>query len=568
MKAPLPDNETERLEALRHYRILDTAGEQVFDDLVVLTSQFFQAPIALISLVDVDRQWFKSKVGLTEAETPRAVAFCSHTILQTEPLIVPDACRDERFASNPLVTGAPNIRFYAGAPLITPEGHVLGTLNVIDNKPRQFSHQQMEALCIMARQVMTQLELRRSAERLAVVNEQLGREVLERKHAEAALRRLSSRNELILWAAGDGIYGLDTSGNATFVNPAAARMTGWSVEELVGQPLHDILHHSKPDGTPHPREECPVHSTFGDGEFHRVTDDVFWRKDGTKFPVAYLSTPMREGGELVGAVVTFNDVTERRRAEERLKTSREQLRALSARLQSAREEEGARIAREIHDELGSALTGLKWDLEWIEKTVSKAEADLPSHRLIRDKIDSMTNLLDDTIGAVRRISSELRPGILDDLGLTAAVEWQAQQFQSRTGIGCVCRLCVETVDLDRDKSTAVFRIFQEILTNILRHARASRVEIAMLSTEDSFVLEVKDDGRGIREDEELSVHSLGILGMRERAHLAGGEVDIKGVEGRGTVVTVRVPISGSTPRQNSSEGGKDESDENPRRGRP
>jgi two-component system sensor histidine kinase UhpB len=544
MKAPIPNNEAERLEALRHYRILDTAGEQVFDDLATLTSQIFQAPIVLISLVDEDRQWFKSKVGLAEAETPRAVAFCAHTILLTEPLIVPDALRDARFADNPLVTGAPHIRFYAGAPLITPGGHIIGTLNVIDSEPREFTPREKDALCVMARQVMTQLELRRSADRLVVVNEELSKEILERKHVEEALRRFINRNELILEAAGEGIYGLDTSGNAIFVNPAAARMTGWEVGELIGQPIHDILHYAKADGTSYPREECPVHVSFRDGESHRVSNEVFWRKDGRKFPVEYLSTPIREGGELVGVVVTFSDVTERRQAEERLKTSREQLRALSARLQSAREEEGTRIAREIHDELGSALTGLKWDLEWIEKTVLESASGSSSHRLLREKITSMTELIDSTINTVRRISSELRPGILDDLGLTAAIEWQAQQFQSRTGIACACNSCVETVDLDRDKSTAVFRIFQEILTNILRHAQASRVEIAMMRNEDDFVLEVRDNGRGIREDEEFGIHSLGILGMRERAHLAGGKVEIKGTQGKGTVVTVRVPVPG------------------------
>lgn len=547
MKVPLPDNEVDRLEALRHYRILDTADEQVFDDLATLTSQIFQAPIVLISLVDADRQWFKSKVGLAEAETPRAVAFCAYTILLTEPLIVPDALADTRFADNPLVTGPPHIRFYAGAPLITPGGHVIGTLNVIDSEPRQFSPQQKQALCIMARQVMTQLELRRSADRLASVNEDLGQEILERKQAEEALRRLSHRNELILEAAGEGIYGLNTSGNAIFVNQAAARMTGWSVKELIGRPVHDLLHYAKPDGTPYPREECPVHASFVDGESHRVDNEVFWRKDGTAFPVEYLSTPLREGDELVGAVLTFSDVTERRRAEERLKTSREQLRALSARLQLAREEEGTRIAREIHDELGSALTGLKWDLEWVEKTVLESETGVPSLRPVREKIISMVALIDTTINTVRRISSELRPGILDDLGLTAAIEWQAQQFQSRSGIACSCTSCVETVDLDRDRSTAVFRIFQEILTNVLRHAQASRVEITMRKDEDDFVLEVRDDGRGIREEEECSIHSLGILGMRERAHLARGAVAIKGVAGRGTVVTVRVPVSGSRP---------------------
>lgn len=543
MKALHPANEIERLEALRQYKILDTVAEEVFDDLAILTSRIFEAPIALISLVDADRQWFKSKVGLTASETSRAAAFCAHTIMQTEPLIIPDASMDERFATNSLVLLEPYIRFYAGAPLITPEGHAIGTLNVIDSKPRELSDEQKQALCILARQVMTQLELRRNASRLMIVNEDLSKEIHERKQAEEALKRLSSRNELILEAAGEGIYGLDLNGNTIFINQAAARMVGWRAEELLGQPIHDILHHSKIDASPYPLEECPVYAAFRDGQIYRVESEVFWRKDGTSFPVEYVSTPMREGNELVGAVVTFSDITERKQAEETLKTSHEQLRALSARLQSAREEEGTRIAREIHDELGSALTGLKWDLEWVERTLLESENGQSALHPLQEKIASMTTLIDSTINTVRRISSELRPGILDDLGLLAAIEWQAQQFQSWTGIVCLCNSCNETVELNRDKSTAVFRIFQEILTNILRHAQATRIEITMDKEADNFMLKVRDDGRGIREGEESNLHSLGILGMRERAHLVGGELEIKGSEGKGTIVTVRVPIS-------------------------
>jgi signal transduction histidine kinase len=235
------------------------------------------------------------------------------------------------------------------------------------------------------------------------------------------------------------------------------------------------------------------------------------------------------------------EISERQRLEEALRATSEHLRALSASLRSAREEEGARIARELHDELGSALTSLKWDLEDIGKLYLEAGNQTGSSTL-REKIEGMMGLIDAAINTVRRISSELRPGILNDLGLVAAIEWQAQQFEARTGIICQFDSFVDTTDLSREHATAIFRIFQEALTNIRRHAQATRVNIMIEEEEGEFVLEVRDNGRGIAEDERTGSQSLGLMGMRERAQLVGGRIEITGVAGKGTVLTVRVLI--------------------------
>jgi GAF domain-containing protein len=172
MTAPIPKNERRRLEVLWQYDVLDTVPEQVFDDLTELAAHICESPVALITLVDEKRQWFKSKVGVSLSETSRDISFCAHAILQQELFIVPDASRDERFAHNPLVIAEPKIRFYAGAPLISPDGHALGTLCVLDQVPHTLRPDQKRALQILSRHVMTQLELRRHARELARTREE------------------------------------------------------------------------------------------------------------------------------------------------------------------------------------------------------------------------------------------------------------------------------------------------------------------------------------------------------------------------------------------------------------
>lgn len=223
MKAPLPHNEMERLEALRRYEILDTLPEQIFDDLVLLAAQICQTPIALVSLIDSDCQWFKSKFGSTATETSREIAFCAHAILGPEPFIVRDAMVDERFVDNPLVTSDPRIRFYAGAPLVTGEGHALGTLCVLDRAPRELSSDQSDALRALSRQVMMQIEARHQAARLAQVNEQLSEEIKERSRAEDALRESEMFALSIINSLTANICVLDREGKIIAVNRAWER---------------------------------------------------------------------------------------------------------------------------------------------------------------------------------------------------------------------------------------------------------------------------------------------------------------------------------------------------------
>jgi signal transduction histidine kinase len=233
----------------------------------------------------------------------------------------------------------------------------------------------------------------------------------------------------------------------------------------------------------------------------------------------------------------ISDITDRKQAEEQLQASREQLRSLSAHLESVREEERKNMAREIHDELGQILTALKIDLS------SLTEGSAKERQLLLGKVKSMSELIDMAIEGVKRISAELRPSILDDLGIAVALEWQAEEFRKRAQIECEFTSKPKDIVLDPDLSTAVFRIFQEALTNAARHSNASKVKAVLTKETDKIVLIIKDNGKGITENQITDPKAFGIIGMRERAHFLGGEVRVNGAPGKGTSITVSIPLT-------------------------
>jgi signal transduction histidine kinase len=204
-----------------------------------------------------------------------------------------------------------------------------------------------------------------------------------------------------------------------------------------------------------------------------------------------------------------------------------------------REGERTAIALEIHDDLGQALTGLKMDLSWLAKKLPRDQ------RPLLDKTKAMTELTDATIKTVKRLSTELRPGLLDDLGLIAAIEWQADEFENRTGITCALSIDPADIVLDRDRSTALFRIFQETLTNVARHAHATRVRVSLKEKNGIVELKVGDNGKGITEKQISDPKSFGLMGIRERVHPWRGTVKIKGAPDKGTTVTVSIPVEKS-----------------------
>lgn len=365
---------------------------------------------------------------------------------------------------------------------------------------------------------------------LAVANEDLRIEIAERKQVEEALRISEDHLRLVIDTISMMAWSLQPDGKLDFVNQRWLDYIGLSLEEVISEPLR-LMH---PDDIAGAMEKWRNDMAAG----RPSEDEMRLRRADGEFRWFLVRTePLRDKqGNVAKWYGVSIDIEDRKQAAQAM-------RALSARVQSAREDEATRIAREIHDELGAALSSLRWDLEDIDEVISEAP-EASQLAALRKKIAAMIGLTDTTVDTVRKITSELRPITLEEFGLVEAIRWHAQQFQTRTGIEVKYYAAPESVSLDREQSSAVFRIFQEALTNILRHAEASTVNVVTSEDDGDFVLKISDNGRGITEDEKSGALSLGLIGMAERAHLIDGEVDIEGVEGRGTVITVRVPLSG------------------------
>lgn len=361
------------------------------------------------------------------------------------------------------------------------------------------------------------------------------RDITERRAAEEALRKSEERFKIVARATNDAIWDWNLFTGHVWWNEGVTTLFRYPIDRL-----HFAIDWWQERVHPDDRERIlsGVHAVIDGGQQTWRDEYRFLCGDGSYAFVVDRGFVIYENGRAVRMIGCMTDITESRQARAELESSHERLRALAGHLQAAREEERTRVAREIHDELGQALTGLKMDLSWLRKKLTKDQDAL------KEKADSMLALMDNTIRSVRRISTALRPGVLDDLGLAAAIEWQVQEFQNRTGIKCQLAAELDDGRLDRLRSTALFRICQETLTNIARHAHASRVKIRLQQKSGDVSLRVEDNGHGIPKSRLADPRSLGILGMRERALLLGGEVTIQSARGKGTTVTARIPADG------------------------
>ena len=336
------------------------------------------------------------------------------------------------------------------------------------------------------------------------------------------------------------VIAIDLDGHVMSWNRGAERMLGYPVEEALGKhisfiyPVEDreylereVLGPVKAKGT----HQVEVRRLTKSGVLRVAQLSLTLLKDNTDSPIGIIGYSM--------------DITDRKRGEEALLNSRNQLAALAVRLESVREEERTRIALEVHDVLGQALTGLKLDVAWVHKRITES-IESARHAAVLARLDSARELLDSTIQSVRDIATTLRPGVLDEIGLEAAVEWQAQEFQHRTGIACDTTIRPRNMALSPEQSTALFRILQEILTNVARHTQATNVDIRLEQSGEQVVLQVEDNGKGISGVEQSGPKAFGLLGMRLRAQQQGGSFDIQGTPGTGTTVTVTIPLYRTT----------------------
>lgn len=313
MSAPLPHDESPRLQALEQYGILHSSPDPALDEIVRLAAQICGCPVAGIVLLDRQKPVYKSLTGFPAAEPPQGTLPCLLPLLADNALDIleiRDALEHPEYAPAGIVLGEQgdhSFRFCAGVSLTTPEGVRIGCLCVMDLLPRELAPEQASALTILSRQVITRFELGRRVRRGD-----------EKTRAEDKLRALVRQSNSILEAVGDGIYSVDLEGKVTAINPAAAQMLGYEPQEMLGRRIHGLIHHSRADGSPYAIAECPVINSLKNLTSVRVADEIFWRRDGSCFPVDYVAQPQIDpgsngggAGKAVGVVVAFTDVTER-----------------------------------------------------------------------------------------------------------------------------------------------------------------------------------------------------------------------------------------------------------------
>ena len=384
--------------------------------------------------------------------------------------------------------------------------------------------------------------------------------------------QLAWRDKLsqLLESTGEGIFGIDMFGCCTFINRAGAELLGWQPAEVLGQNMHELAHHTRSGGEHYPEHECPIFNAFRMALPCRIDTELFWRRDGSSFAVEYSSYPILEAGQVQGAVVTFVDISARKRAEEALRHAKDmleqrvserthelsealrQLRELSAYTHSVREEERTRIAREVHDELGSLLVALKMDVSWLDKRLGEqqqrdADAAQTMRDTMRGKCQSMSRQIETAVDNVGRIITDLRPSILDHQGLWAALDWQAHEFVQSAEMQLDWQMNVaedvaQAATIDEQAAIGIFRIFQEMLSNVGRHAQASRLSVTIEASQAAINITVQDNGRGASLTAFEAADAYGVMGMRERARHLNGTIAISSQPGVGSSFHVCIQL--------------------------
>lgn len=442
---------------------------------------------------------------------------------------------------------------YAGATLWGSEGKPLGFVVLIGREPifdirlleiilKQVSlraaaelEHRLQNETIMQLRNELELQVKSRTTELQAANGKLRQEIIIRQQQEQSLKEAEEKYRTVA----DYTYNWETwqniNGDYIYVSPSCKRISGYTVEEFLQDPALLIR-------ITHPDDRQRVEEHFAraiKGEVHNGPFEFrILTRDGHERWIGHHSQPVFDSrGAFIGQRGSNQDITQRKIAEKILLDSQKHLRQLSQRMEAITEAERTRIAREIHDELGHLLSALKYDIEGLVNHSDLADEHLKS------ELEVMADMVDSLIDSVRKIVTELRPGILDHLGLFPAIEWQVKQFRLRTKICCAISIEEMEISFDKNETNIIFRILQEMLTNITRHAEATHVNVLLSKTESHFFMEVTDNGVGFQYDDYLQVNTLGLIGMKERALSIGGDIQISSSPGKGTKIRFLLPRS-------------------------
>jgi signal transduction histidine kinase len=499
---PIPADERERLEELYRYSILDTPSEEFFDHLTQLAARTFDVPIALISLVDRDRQWFKSHHGIAATQTPREHAFCAHTILSSEPLVVEDATADSRFANNVFVLGDPSIRFYAAVPLVTSRGFAIGSLCVIDRRPRTATPEQLNTLRLLSVQIVQQFELRQVAE---------------------TLRRQSLMLEKVQSTAQIGGWEVDLRTRELTWTEETYRIHGLAADAYKPT-VESAIEFYTPETRPlirHAVEAAALVGSRFDLELQILRQDA--TNQGERRWVRAIGRREEVAGQAGRLVGVIQDITERRLLEREI--------VLIA------QREQNRISSDLHDGLGQELTGISLMLSGLLTRVPE------SAETFRTDLRNVETLVRHAVGSCRSLAQGVSPTGREHGGLVAAVRELGARIAKLHGIRVLVRTRGQNLGLGNATADHLYRIVQEAMTNAIKHGHARRVVVCIEWNARRTFVSISNDGETIASPRRSEGKGLGI--MRYRARLIGATVDIgPGVAG-GTRVRCCLPHAAS-----------------------
>ena len=550
-----------RLDAVRRTELLDTPSEETFDRLTRIGAEMVGVPVTFISLVDETRDFYKSCYGfgpeLTERRELSGTTFCHYAIQSTEPLVIDDTRADPVYRTVPTVETL-GVAAYLGVPLTLSTGETIGSFCAIDMEPRKWSERDVRVMKELAFSTLREIELRmalRTAEKFAGEAEEA--------HAFASRREaeIRGRHQLILDATADGIFGLDQNGLVTFVNPAAARILGYEQEELHGLDQHATVHYLRADGTPLPKNECPIHGVLSDGMSRGGDQDVFVRRDGTLVPIEFTCQAIPEEDGTGGVVVTFRDQTQRlaEKDRERALADEREARAAAEAAARAREEFFAVLSHELR----TPMTSIRG---WLQILRDK-DVDEATQQMAFDAIDTSSRvqaqLIDDLLDVTRiaqgKLKLDLKPVRLEQL-VPKATEQFIPEAKAR-GINIRIDVSEQDVEVIADASR-IEQILNNIISNALKFTpRGGLISVQLRKDATHAQVRVRDTGKGISADflplvfdryRQAESGALGGLGLgltivRHLVEAHGGTIDVlSDGEGKGSVFTVRLPLRGGS----------------------